>query len=158
MFVGRNVIIEVSACHVSVTVCFNPLDELYHFLYVLGCLAYDIRADYVECIQILKKSVRIKFCDFQDRFVAFLCGLQHLVFACIGISGQVSNVGDVHDMLFVETQICERAVKGVQENVCPQVSDVCIIVNRRSASVETDVSRCDRGEILHAASHCIEQT
>ena len=93
---GHNIIVEVSACRIRVSIRFDPFDQFYHIGYVIGSLAHDIGTLNVKPFGILKERLSIEIGNFQYALPALLCRLNHLIFTVISIAGEVSNIGDIH--------------------------------------------------------------
>ena len=98
--VCRNVVVKVSAGHVSVAVFLDFFDKLYHFGNVVGGLANHVGPEYVQAVDVAKKCVCVEFGDVQNRLLALLGGFEHFVLAVVSVAGQVADVGDVHHVLF----------------------------------------------------------
>jgi hypothetical protein len=76
--------------------------------------------------------------------------LLHLVFAGVGIGGEMADIGDVHHMANAVAVPLESALQQVLEQERPVVADVLIVVDRRAAGVEADfaagVQRLERAQ------------
>jgi hypothetical protein len=82
----------------------------------------------------------------------------HLVDAPrVGIVDEVADVGDVHHLLHLETDVLERAAGDVGGDVRVQVADVLVVVDRRPAVVDADLARSERRERLDGARGAVEQ-
>ena len=139
-------------------VCLQFFDERNHFLNVVGCLADNVGVADVQRVNIFHKGIGIELGHFQHGLMAFFGSLYHFVVTVVAIASQVSYIGDVHNVFDVVTQIRKRLVQNVQKDIGAQVSDVGIVVYRRSASVKAHVTRRNRLEFLHGMSHRVEQS
>ena len=156
--VGRDVVVKVSASHVSVTVCLKLFDKLNHFVDMLCGLADYVRVTDIEGIDVLHESVGVIFCHFKDALVSFFGSFEHFVVAVVAVACEVADIRDVHYMLDVVAQEFERFVEDVKENIGTEIADMRIIVNRRTTAVKTDMIFMYRHEILHSASHCVKKS
>ena len=151
-----HVVIEVSAGHIGMTVRFDTLYQFDHIGNVIGRFAHDVGTTDIERIQIFKKRIRIKLRDFEYRLMALFRRLDDFIFARIVVARKVPDIGDVHDVLFIVAEVGKRAIEYVEKHICAQVSDVRVIIHRRTAAVKADEARRNRHEILHFPSHRIE--
>ena len=140
------------------TVCLNLFNQFNHFRNMFCCLTDYIRVTDIQSIDILHKSVCIKTCNLQNRLMALFGRFFHLVLAVITVSGQMSNVCNIHYVLDVISKQSQSLIKNVQEYVSAKVSDMRIIVNCRTAAIKTYMAFCNRMKILHFASHSVIQS
>ena len=137
------------------TVGFNFFDEFNHFVNVFSCLTCNIRAKNVKSVYVVKKCISIEFCNIHYSLVLFFCCFYHFIFAVITVASKVSNVCNIHDMFFVVPKECKGSVKSVKENVCPQISNMCIVVNSRSTAVKTNKAFFNWFEFFYFVTHCV---
>ena len=64
-----------------------------------------------------------------------LCALEHLVLALVGIACEVTDIGDVHNALDIVADIAQVLFENVLHDVGSEVSDVRIVIHRRTAGV-----------------------
>jgi len=82
-------------------------------------------------------------------------GLLHLVFARIGIVGEVTDVGDVDDVGHAIVGLEQGALENVGEEIRAQVPQVLGRIHRGAAAVDPHVARLDGLEALFAAASCV---
>ena len=95
---GHNIIVEVSACRIRVSIRFDPFDQFYHIGYVIGSLAHDIGTLNVKPFGILKERLSIEIGNFQHALSTLLRCLYHLIFTVIGIARKMPYIGYIHYM------------------------------------------------------------
>ena len=137
---------------------FNALDEFNHVRNVLGRFAYNVGLGNVQPLKILKKRVGVKLGNFKHRLPALARRLYHLVLALIVIARKMSNVRDIHNVLFFITQIGERAVEHIQKHIGAQIADMGVIIHRGTAAIKPRFARSYGNKILHCPAHCIKKT
>ena len=150
---GGHVIVEVAAGQIGVAVGLKPLYQVDHVLDMLGGLAYNVGTADVEAVNVVEEGVGVELCDFQHRLPPLLGSLHHLVLPLVIITGKVANVGDVHDVGDVIVQIAEGLVQNVQEDVCPQVADMGVVVYGGSTPIKSCLACLEGDKILHFPSH-----
>ena len=69
-----------------------------------------------------------------------LCALEHLVIACVAVTGKMSDIGDVHNSLNVQTCEAEVLFKNVLHDVASQVAYVRIVIYCRAAGVHGNLA------------------
>ena len=82
---------------------------------MVRCAAKNRRRLDVEELQIGEKRIRVHPCDFPRRFAGSARALLHLVFARVGVGGQMADVGDVHHVLHAIAIPFQRAAQRVLE-------------------------------------------
>ena len=107
-----------------------------------------VRGPYPELSAVLKECVGVESRDLKHRLVLAARTLQHLVLTRIGITREMSDVGDVHHARDLVARITEIAVKHVLHNVGAKVSYVCKMVDRGAAGVHLHLSLFDRSEFF----------
>ena len=143
---------------VGVAVGLQLLYQLYHVLDVIGGLAYRTGTGDVEMLLIAEERIGVEAGDVPDAFSGFLSPLADLVLAVVAVSGEVTDIGDVHDVVNLITSMFKCPVEQILEDICSQVSDVGIIIDCRSAAVHGDLSWFDRDKFLNAPGHRIVQS
>ena len=99
------------------------------------CGLDDVGALDVELLAVGKERVGVELGDLHDGLVLALGALEHLVLALIGIRGQVSHVGDVHDAVYVVARVAQVFLQHVLHDIGAQVTDVGEVVHRGTAGV-----------------------
>ncbi len=135
------------------------LDKLNHIGNMLGRLADNVRVADIKRVDVRHKSVSVEFRNVKNALVPLLGSLNHFVLAVVSVSSQMSNVGDVHNVLDVVAKIGQSFVENVKKNVCAQVSYVRVIVNCRAAAVKSDIFfiRVNWNKFFNLFSHCVEK-
>ena len=82
---SRNIKIQVAASHISMTISFNLLNQINHFLNVICSLTNNIRMTDIQSINISHKSICIEFSNFKNRLMSFFGCFFHFIFAVISI-------------------------------------------------------------------------
>ena len=111
----RDVEIDIAAGHVGEAFRFQTGDQIDHIRDVLGRLADDRGSGAADHRQVAEEGLRVEVRDFPDRLPLFPRPLQHLVFALVGVAGEVAHVGDVHDMADGVSEVFEGLSRG-----CPR--------------------------------------
>ena len=62
--------------------------------------------------------------------------LQHFVLTLVGVSHQVSDIGDVLDVKGAESAILQVAQDDVETDIGLRMAEVTVVVNRRSADIK----------------------
>jgi hypothetical protein len=70
----------------------------------------------------------------------------------------VVHVGDVHDVRDFEALVFQEPLEQVLEHVGPVVADVGVVVDRRAAGVELDLSGDERDEVLLGSGEGVGET
>ena len=135
--------------------CLEALDQLDHLRDMPGCGTDYIRPDDVQTVIILEESFCIELGDIPDAFSSLAGALGHLVLTLVSVSGEVSDIGYIHDVLDFITGMAKHALECVLENVCPEVADMGIVIDRRSAAVETHETFGNGLELLNGSGHGI---
>ena len=84
------------------------------------------------------------------------CLLQ-LILACVGVRRQVTHVGDVDDMPYLIPQPAQRLLEHVRKYIAPQIADVGVGIDRRTAGVDLRTSPIHGLEDLLAAGERVVQ-
>ena len=100
-----------------------------------GSGLHHIRTLDVQLPAVLEKRVGVILGDLHDGLVLTLGALEHLILALIGIRGQVSHVGDVHDAVHVVSGVAQVFLQHVLHDIGAQVADVGKVVHRGAAGV-----------------------
>ena len=153
--VSRNIIIKISASHISVPVSFNLFNQLNHVVNMFCGTANHIRVADIHRINIFHKSVGIKVGNFKNTLVALSRRFLHFIFTVVAIIRKVSNVSNIHYMLDFITEQRKSLIKNIKKNISTQISNMRIVVNRRTAAVKTNLSFNNRLKLFHFSSHSI---
>jgi hypothetical protein len=96
-------------------------------------------------------KARVEGRDVPGRAAGAPASLFHLVFAAVGIGGQVADVGDVDDVPHLDAVQLEHAAQRVAEQVGAQVADVGVVVDGRAAGVQAGAAGIQGVERAQAA-------
>ena len=132
--------VDVAACLVSKAFFEQGLDNLDKLINARGCGLYHLGTTNVERVAILKELFGVELRDFHNGLLFALCALEHLVLARVGITCQVTNVGDVHNAGNVVAAVTEVAVEDIFHNVGAQITDVRKVIHRRAAGVHAHLA------------------
>jgi hypothetical protein len=69
---------------------------------------HHVRPLDVQLAAVVEEGVGVVLGDLKDGFVLAAGALEHLVLAGVGVAGQMSHVGDVHDPLHVVALIAQN--------------------------------------------------
>ena len=97
------------------------------------------------------------FRDIPDRLGFLRCHFLELVFAFVRVVGQVADIGDVDDMGELVTLPAERPPQQIGKNIGPHITDMGIVIDRRSAGIDARFTRMHGHELFHLASQAVEQ-
>lgn len=140
-----------------VALLLQSLDKGDHILDVVCSLTYHLRSFNVQRLLVSKESISIELGYIPYALSCLTASLSKLVLSIISVSCKVTNIGDVHYMLYTISCFLKSLVKDIFKDECSEVSDMRIVVDCRSATVHTDLSFFNRYEILHLAVHCVIQ-
>jgi len=76
-----------------------------------------------------------------------------LVFAAVGVAGEVADIRDVHHVPHPEALVQQGPLEDVLEDVRAEVADVGVVVDGRPAGVHAHLVVVDGAELIHAAGH-----
>ena len=149
--------IYISSGSIGVALLLQSLDKGDHILDVVCSLTYHLRSFNVQRLLVSKESISIELGYIPYALSCLTASLSKLVLSIISVSCKVTNIGDVHYMLYTISCFLKSLVKDIFKDECSEVSDMRIVVDCRSATVHTDLSFFNRYEILHLAVHCVIQ-
>ena len=127
--------IHVAAGQIRVPSVDELGDDLDIVVNKAGSGLHHIRTLDVQLPAVLEKRVGVILGDLHDGLVLALGALEHLVLALIGIRGQVSHVGDVHDAVHVVSGVAQVLLQHVLHDIGAQVADVGKVVHGGAAGV-----------------------
>ena len=94
-----------------------------------------VRALDVQLAAILEKGIGVELGDLHDGLMLTLGALEHLVLALVGVGGQVSHVGDVHDAVHVVSGVAQVFLQHILHDIAAEVADVGKVIHRGAAGV-----------------------
>ena len=149
--------VHVSARDVGEALRLDPGDQVDHVLDMLGGPADHRGRRAAEQLEVAEEGLRVELGDLPDGLALFPRALEHLVFALVGVPGEVADVGDVHDVADGEPEVLECPPEDVLEQVGAEVADVRVVVHGGPAAVHPDLARLDRHELLHLPPHRVPE-
>ena len=153
----RGVEIHVAAGKIGIPGVHQLADDADVFVDAVGGGLHHIRGLDVQLCAVGKERVGVELRDLHDRLVFALRALEHLVFALVGVRGQMADVGDVHDALDGIAQPAQILFKNILHDVRAQVPDMRIVIHGRPAGVHfDDVRMVGNKQLLLAACGIIE--
>ena len=132
-------------------------DQVYHVLDVLGGPADDGGHGAAEKLEIAEERLGVELRDLPHGGSLLAGALQHLVLALVGVTGEVTDIRDVHDVADRVAEVFQRPTGKVLEEVGAEVADVRVVVHREPAAVHPDFLFLDRREHLQLAAHRVPQ-
>src|SRR5271157_3245591 len=105
----------------------------------------------------MEKGARIEIGDLPNRFAFFTGALQHLVFALVGIPGEVTHIGHIHDVADLKTEVFQRLSEDILEDVGAKVTDMGEVVDGGTTTVESDLSLFYGNECLQLPAHRVPE-
>ena len=127
--------VHIAASDIGIAGVEQLRDDLDIIVDQARCGLDDVGALDVELLAVGEERVGIELGDLHDGLVLALGALEHLVLALIGIRGQVSHVGDVHDAVYVVARVAQVFLQHVLHDIGAQVTDVGEVVHRGTAGV-----------------------
>ncbi len=149
--------VDVSAGVVGVTGILDPLDQIDHLLNVRGRTAHHGGPPDVEAIDVVEERFREEVRDLPDALALLPGTPDDLVLTLVGVVGEVTHIGDVHDVLHLVAEVLEGASQLVFEDVGSQISDMRKVVHRGTAGVHADLALFNRDEGLYGTAEGVEQ-
>jgi hypothetical protein len=77
-----------------------------------------------------------------------LCALEHFIIAGITVACEVSDIGDVHDALYIKTCEAEILFKNILHDIASEVADMSKMIHGRTAGIHTHPASLIRDEFL----------
>ena len=140
--------IDIFTGTVSIAVLKKLFNNADKFINASGGGLHYVRRFDVQLRAVIEKRVCIELRDFHDGFILALRTLEHFVFACVSVTGKMSDVGNVHDTQHIQTGIAQVFFENILHDVGAEVADMRIVVNGRSAGIELNFSGLVRNELF----------
>ena len=123
------------------------LDQSDHRRDVIGRVGCALGNLDVQCLRILEKCLPINAGEFLQRQFRFARTADRFVI----------DVGELHDVIDLVSEMFQRAAQEIDRDVGAKISNVTVIVDRRAADVEADAlaGRIERLELRHRTGHRI---
>ena len=116
-----------------------------------------IRLFDLQTAAVFHKRICIKLGNIHNRLVFSLGSGEHLVLSGIAITGEMTNIRDVHNTLHIITNIAQMLFKDIFHNVTSQISNVCIMINCGAACVHGDFSFFIGHKFFYLFCQCVVQ-
>ena len=144
----RGVKIDISSRLVGVALFKKRLDHVHELADLARCGNDDLGDLDVQALAVGKEGVGIELRDLHDRLLLALCTLEHLVLACVGVAGQMTDVGDIHGARYLVTEVAKRSLERILHDIGAQISDMREMIDGRAAGIHLDLARGMRHELL----------
>ena len=69
-----------------------------------------------------------------------LSAFEHLIVARIGVGGKMSYVRNIHNSRYVVARVTKIFLEYILHNICAEISDMRVMINRRAAGVHIDLA------------------
>ena len=149
--------IDVAPRGVGESLFLQPGDQVDHFLDMLGGLADDGGHGAPDETEVPEERPRVEVRDLPHRLALLPGALEHLVFALVGVPGEVTDIGDVHHVTDLEAEILEGLSKDVLDDIGAEVAHVGVVVHGEAAAVHSHPPRLDGGECLQLPAHGVPE-
>src|SRR5258708_2961524 len=103
----------------------------------------------VHRIQCLPKKIFKFFGDFPNCLPILLSTLLHLVFTTVIVRYQVTDIGNIHHMLYLKSCMFERPDEHVIHGILSCMTDVCEVINSWATGVQTNTGWRDGSKIFN---------
>ena len=90
--------INIPVRKISKPLFLKLFNELNHILNMVGCTTNNIRTFNIQGFFVLKENIFILTSNIQNTFFFAFCSKQHFIITLIGIAGQMSDIGNIHNM------------------------------------------------------------
>ena len=130
--------VDIAAGKIGLAIVQQLLHHLDVGINAVGSRLHHIGALNVQLLAIGKEGVGVELCNIHNSLVLTLCALEHLILAGVGIAGQVTHVGDVHNTLNRIANIAQSLFQHILHNVGAEVTDMGIVIDRGAAGIHLD--------------------
>ncbi len=96
-----------------------------------------IRVKDIELVDVLLELFGIETGNVPYSLPLSLSTLLHLVLPVISIISEMSHISDIHHMLDLISVELESSLEDVVEDVCPEISEMGVVVHGWSATIES---------------------
>ena len=127
--------VHVAPGEIGIALLEEGFDHVDIFGDAVGGRLHYIRPLDVQLVAVGEEGIGVEFCHLHDGFMLPGSALEHLVFAGVGIGGQVAYVRDVHHPLDTVAHIPQALFQYVFHDVGPQIADMGIVIHRGAAGV-----------------------
>ena len=148
VFELRSVKIDISARLICVSGVHKLFNDLYELTYAGSGRLHHVGTSYVKAFAVREKRVGVKLCYLHHRLVLALCALEHFILALVGIARKVSHVRNVHNALYVISDVAQISVQNILHDVCSQIADMGKMIHGRAAGVHRHLAGCVRNKLL----------
>ncbi len=105
---------------------------------MLCSLARDIWFLHTDSMHRSDKKVSIVLGDFPHSLAGLARSFLQFVFSLVCVTYEMSDIGHVHDMLYVISEKCQYAADTIIHRIFPQMPKVCDVIYSRSTAVHSD--------------------
>ena len=127
--------VYIAACQVGTPFFQQGLNHVDIFVNAVGGRLHHIGALDVQLPAVFKERVGVIPGNFQHSLILALGALDHLVFAGIGVTGQMPHVRDVHHALDIVAQIPQALFQHILHDIGAQVADMGIVIHGGATGV-----------------------
>ena len=149
--------VDVAAGKIGVALFEQNRDHVDKLVDTVGSRLHHVGAFDVELFAVGKECVGVELRDLHHGLVLALGALEHFVLAGVGVGGEVSHVGDVHDAVDVVARKAEIFFEHILHDVGAQVADMRVVIHGGAAGVHVHLARCVRNKLLLGLSERIIQ-
>ena len=127
--------VHVAAGHIGIALLQQAGDDLDIVIDEAGSGLHHVGALDVQLLAVGEKRIGVVLGDLHNGLMLAPSALEHLILALVGVGGQVSHIGDVHDAVHVIAHVAQVLLQYVLHDVGAQVADVGKVVHRGAAGV-----------------------
>ena len=120
---------------------------------MIGSLAPNSRSQNTKAGNVFLEGLGIELSHFPHSLSCASGTLFHFVITVIFIAGEVSDIGDVYDMLDREAMVFKGSAQHIFKKVRTQIPDMGKMVNGRTATVDPHLGYPSRqGKVFYATA------
>ena len=123
---------------ISEATCLDLLDGRDLLWNMIRGAAPDVRLLDVQMLQVLLEGLRVQLGNLPRSHAGTSSPGQHLVLTRIRIGDKVSDIRNIDDVLDAIAIELQHAAQHIFEHIGTQVADVCVVIHRRPAGIQTD--------------------
>jgi hypothetical protein len=153
----RDVKVDPIRRSVCVALLLELLDQRDLVSNVLGRPGDDMGPQDVEALRIFEERLGIELRDLPGALAGAACPKLYLIFALVSVACEVPHVSDVHDVLDFVAVVFEHPSEDVLKDICSEIPDVGVVVDRRPAGVEPNFHISDGHELFLAPTKRVEE-
>ena len=127
--------VHVAAGHIGIALLQQAGDDLDIVVDEAGSGLHHVGALDVQLLAVGEERIGVVPGDLHNGLMLAPSALEHLILAFVGVGGQVSHIGDVHDAVHIVPGVAQVLLQHVLHDVGAQVADVGKVVHRGAAGV-----------------------